>query len=179
MDTLQNSDNGIQKGSSRKTLFVIIALVLVFAALILKTTLAANITVNSGTIEFGQGVSAVTACDNAVVMTPTATFDYNSNQFNFEKILIAHDGASPEAIATSCNSKTLTVKLYKTDGTVITGGQFEFKLDSTATRGIVQTGTTGINLDTSNVDTEAGIYIFPSSTTIDSSLITKITIESN
>ena len=45
----------------------------VFAAL--GSTLAANITINSGNaVEFGQGLSAAAACDGEITVTPVSSF---------------------------------------------------------------------------------------------------------
>ena len=44
----------------------------VFAAL--GSTLAANITINSGPVEFGQGLAAAAACDANITVTPRSSF---------------------------------------------------------------------------------------------------------
>lgn len=44
----------------------------VFAAL--GSTLAANITINSGPVEFGQGLAAAAACDGSISVTPRSSF---------------------------------------------------------------------------------------------------------
>jgi hypothetical protein len=58
-----------------------IALALAIAGVVvsLASTLAANISINSGPVEFGQGVAQTTACDDAITVTPHSTFINSSN----------------------------------------------------------------------------------------------------
>ena len=80
-----------------------------FAAVaVLGSTLAANISLNSGPIEFGQGVAVATACDSdGIVASPRSTFTNASGggQFNFASI-------SFTGIADSCSGKLFTVNAY-------------------------------------------------------------------
>ena len=60
---------------SKKKLKVIIGIGLLAGVMGMGSTLAASITLNGGTaVEFGQGVQLVTACDDAITVTPTSTF---------------------------------------------------------------------------------------------------------
>ena len=80
-----------------------------FAAVaVLGSTLAANITLNSGAIEFGQGVAVATACDSTgITAIPRSVFANASNagQFNFASI-------SFTGIADSCSGKLFTINAY-------------------------------------------------------------------
>ena len=80
-----------------------------FAAVaVLGSTLAANISLNSGPIEFGQGVAVATACDSdGITTTPRSTFSNASGggQFNFASI-------SFSGIADACTNKMFTVNAY-------------------------------------------------------------------
>jgi hypothetical protein len=75
----------------------------------LGTTLAANISLNSGqNVEFGQGVASTTSCDNSIVITPESTF-INSGQdgdFYFSSLSVTD-------ISTACYGKTFEIKAYK------------------------------------------------------------------
>ena len=75
-----------QKKSSTKGLLAAAG----FAAIaVLGSTLAANISLNSGTLEFGQGVAVTSACDSdGITATPKAVFANSSGagQFNFASI---------------------------------------------------------------------------------------------
>lgn len=80
-----------------------------FAAVaVLGSTLAANISLNTGPIEFGQGVAVATACDtNGITTTPRSTFANVSGggQFNFASI-------SFSGIADACTGDLFTVNAY-------------------------------------------------------------------
>ena len=45
----------------------------------LGSTLAANITINQGPVEFGQGLAAAAACDGTITVSPRASFDNQSD----------------------------------------------------------------------------------------------------
>ncbi|MSY47000.1 MAG: hypothetical protein F2643_06170, partial [Actinobacteria bacterium] len=66
-----------QSHSPRPPKPVKFALGAVFIACVmaLASTLAANININSGPVEFGQGVAQTTACDSAITITPNSSFD--------------------------------------------------------------------------------------------------------
>ena len=71
---------GQQKGIPRALIFTI-ALILS----IIGYTLAANISLNSGqNVEFGQGVTQASACDNEITVTPQAEFINSSGDDNFK-----------------------------------------------------------------------------------------------
>ena len=80
-----------------------------FAAVaVLGSTLAANISLNSGPIEFGQGVAVATACDtDGITTTPRSVFANASGggQFNFASI-------SFSGIADACTGDLFTVNAY-------------------------------------------------------------------
>ena len=94
-----------QKKSSTKGLVAAAG----FAAIaVLGSTLAANISLNSGTLEFGQGVAVTSACDSdGITATPKAVFANASGagQFNFASIAFT-------GIASGCANKLFTVNAY-------------------------------------------------------------------
>ena len=94
-----------QKKSSTKGLVAAAG----FAAIaVLGSTLAANISLNSGTLEFGQGVAVTSACDgDGITATPKAVFanSTGAGQFNFASI-------SFTGIADNCTGKLFTVNAY-------------------------------------------------------------------
>ena len=57
-----------------KPLKVILGIGALAAAIAIASTLAANININSGPVEFGQGVAQTTACDDSIMITPRSTF---------------------------------------------------------------------------------------------------------
>lgn len=95
-----------RKKSSTKTLLGLSA---VAAVAVFGSTLAANISLNSGgTVEFGQGVSQTTACDSdGITVTPSATFTNSAGDGQFHLKSIALSG-----IASTCDGKIFTLQAY-------------------------------------------------------------------
>jgi len=103
-------DNAPQKRTSRKKSSTkgLLAVAGFAAVAVLGSTLAANISLNSGTLEFGQGVSVTAACDdNGITATPRAVFANaaGSGSFNFASI-------SFSGIKDTCIGKLFTVNAY-------------------------------------------------------------------
>jgi hypothetical protein len=94
-----------QKKSSTKGLVAAAG----FAAIaVLGSTLAANISLNSGTLEFGQGVAVTSACDtDGITATPKAVFSNASGAGSFNFASISFTG-----IADLCTGKLFTVNAY-------------------------------------------------------------------
>ena len=100
---------GAPQRPSRKNKTSIRGLVAVagFAAVaVLGSTLAANISLNSGPIEFSQGVANATSCDptDGITTTPRSVFANSSGggQFNFASI-------SFSGIHNDCTGKLFTI----------------------------------------------------------------------
>jgi len=95
---------------SKKKLKVIIGIGLLAGVMGMGSTLAASITLNGGTaVEFGQGVQLVTACDDAITVTPTSEFvnDTRTGQANFRLKTIALTG-----IGAGCVGKKIRLTAY-------------------------------------------------------------------
>ena len=124
--------------------------------------LAANVTITgsggASTIEFGQGTVATIACDTAVTLSPTSTYD-STNGFYISAIEIRdidkRQGTS--AGNDGCYNKTLTVKALNSSGTV---------LGSIAT--VVPTATAA----------SATITVTPTPT-VTATAVSRLTLESN
>jgi len=107
-------DFGQQGGSplgSKKSLKLILGIAALAGAIALGSTLAANISLNSGSpVEFGQGVAQATACDDRIVVTPQAPFinDAEESTFLFNQFSVTD-------ISDACFGKTFTIKVYKND----------------------------------------------------------------
>jgi hypothetical protein len=95
---------------SKKKLKVIIGIGLLAGVMGMGSTLAASITLNGGTaVEFGQGVQLVTACDDAITVTPTSEFvnDTRTGQANFRLKTIALTG-----IGAGCVGKKIRLTAF-------------------------------------------------------------------
>ena len=79
---------------------------------LLGTTLAANINLNSGTpVEFGQGVAQATSCTgtDSLLVTPYSGFDNSLNEFTLSDITVSH-------IPDSCLNKDFIIRIYSDSG---------------------------------------------------------------
>jgi hypothetical protein len=93
---------------NKKSVKGLVAMAMFGAVAVLGSTLAANISLNSGSLEFGQGVAVASACDeNGITATPKAVFSNTSGagQFNFASI-------SFTGIADACLGDLFTVNAY-------------------------------------------------------------------
>ena len=94
------------------------ALVIGFIAAIvgLGSTFASNISINSGPIEFGQGVAQIVACsgDDFVTVAPKSEFVNDSENAVFKLITI-----SLTHIPSSCWGKRFTVQAYDSEGNLL------------------------------------------------------------
>jgi hypothetical protein len=96
----------------RKSFRVVLGITVmgVFAAL--GSTLAANITINSNSaVEFGQGLSAASACDSSIKVKPVASF---SNSADTAGVFML-SGITFEQVDTStaaCSGKQFVISTY-------------------------------------------------------------------
>jgi hypothetical protein len=71
--------------------------------------LAANITVGTGVVEFGQGTATTVACDTDITVTPVSTF--NGTTFLVSEIaLTGVDQRSSSASNSGCGAQNIVVK---------------------------------------------------------------------
>jgi hypothetical protein len=64
-----------KSSSNKKSIRVAVAVGAVALVAVLSSTLAANISINTGSnVEFGQGIAGAAACDGALTLTPTSGF---------------------------------------------------------------------------------------------------------
>ena len=98
------------KSNSKRALISLLAIFSLGAAVLIGSTLAANINLNSGgPVEFGQGVAQATACDSNIVITPFSSFVNASGggAFKFTSFSVS------DIDSQSCDGKVLTIKAYK------------------------------------------------------------------
>jgi hypothetical protein len=64
-----------KSSSNKKSIRVAVAVGAVALVAVLSSTLAANISINTGSnVEFGQGIAGAAACDGALTLTPASGF---------------------------------------------------------------------------------------------------------
>lgn len=106
--------------SSKKKFKVVLGIGLLAGVMGLGSTLAASVTLNSGTtVEFGQGMAATTACDSAITITPSSTFVNDSTSattgdFQLRSISITNldSTAVNTSDGTGCGTRVLILKAY-------------------------------------------------------------------
>ena len=153
-----------------------------FAAIaVLGSTLAANISLNSGSLEFGQGVAVTSACDgDGITATPKAVFANTSGAGSFNFASISFTG-----IADACTGDLFTVNAYgdssSTPLNIATVGATSYNVATfvmSATLGqsssYITTGS--VNISSTNADTaEIGFR----GTQATSGAVYKITLQSS
>ena len=145
----------VAKKSNLKSLA---GLATVAAVAVLGSTLAANISLGTGSsLEFGQGVQVTAACDSAITLSPKVTFVNSTTNPQFYLSTISFSGVDTRTAgstdvsgATGCAGRTLTLNAY--GDTLATPIAFA----SSSGSGI-SAATIGIN--TSNITTAAGFTI--------------------
>ncbi|CAN2212344.1 hypothetical protein MCEMRE196_01057 [Candidatus Nanopelagicaceae bacterium] len=82
----------------------------VAAVAVLGSTLAANISLGTGSaLEFGQGVQTTSACDSSIVLSPKVTFQ---NSANPQFVLSTISFTDVDAQAGACRGDVLTLNAY-------------------------------------------------------------------
>jgi hypothetical protein len=94
----------------------LVAMAIVGAVAVLGSTLAANISLNSGSLEFGQGVAITSACDpDGITATPKAIFANSSGagQYNFASVSLSgiHNGCANDLFTINAYGDTSAVPL--------------------------------------------------------------------
>lgn len=102
--------NSILSGSDNNRKKFLLILVSFLALLgIGGGVLAANITVGTGVVEFGQGTAEAIACDTSITVSPVSTF--NGTTFLVSEIaLTGVDQRSSSASDSGCGAQNIVVK---------------------------------------------------------------------
>jgi len=102
---------------SKNRLFGFI-LTFVAGGLFINTTLAGNISLNSGgSVEFGQGVLSTTACDGSFTVKPQAAYSNPSGNFQLTAVEITN----LDSTANGCAGKALSLNFYGETSTASLG----------------------------------------------------------
>jgi len=109
---------------------------------LVATTLAASVTIGTGSLEFGQSSQAAVACDTAITTAITETWYNASTIFEVATIVLSdlNTAAGAGVSNAGCGGKTLKVSLLGSDGTALTIGS-----SGTATSASVTLASPGVN----------------------------------
>ena len=142
----------------KKPARAILGIGIIAAVAALSSTLAANININSGPVEFGQGVAQTVSCGDSevpIIVTPSSSFtNSDSGTFAMSSITLSD-------IPDACNGKVFTIKVYDDNSsTPLTLGN----LDGTDTSALVwwANGWQPDGSITATRENEAAVY-FPGS----------------
>lgn len=111
------SEQASQKkpASKKSSLKAFAGLATIAAVAVLGSTLAANISLGSGSsLEFGQGVQITSACDDVITLTPKTNF-VNGTSPSFMLSTVGFTGVDATS-TTTCQGKTLTLNAYGDTG---------------------------------------------------------------
>jgi hypothetical protein len=96
------------KKKNNKLLKILLGISALIVVPAIGTTLAANISISSGTVQFGQGTATAAACDSTITVVPNASFNETSNDFTLGSVTVSDlDWAA-------CAAKTLRFRFYAT-----------------------------------------------------------------
>ena len=153
-----NSATAPRKSVSKKSnLKSLAGLATVAAVAVLGSTLAANISLGTGsTLEFGQGVQVTAACDNAITLSPRVNFVNGANPvfmlstIGFSDLDSRELGATLTNGGTGCATRTLTLNAY---------GDVSATPLQIATNSTTAVSVATIGITTSAITTSAGFVI--------------------
>jgi hypothetical protein len=166
-----------KKKSNTRNLKIALGLAAVILVPTIGSTLAGQITVGDGTVEFGQGVVTTAACDGDITVTPTSVL--SSTTFMLDRVSITNIDAA------NCDGKYFTLKAL--DGTTaqpigaasVTLCKFLFDSASSATAAAVSNAdgaNGGACIPTGYTTTS---FSFLAASSIATSLVDSITLESS
>ena len=174
----------IKKKSKSRNLKIALGVAALILIPTIGSTLAGTITIGtSNTLEFAQGVTATTACDSAIVITPGSTL--SSGTFKLTTLALTD---IINASNTGCAGKYLTLKVMDSSTTLvnITNGastaatQVKFQLPSTcAAAAIVDSPDTNATVATITCDASSGSVTVTLVTSVLTTDVDKITLESS
>ena len=174
----------IKKKSKNRNLKIALGLAALILIPTIGSTLAGTITIGtSNTLEFAQGVTATTACDSAIVITPGSTL--SSGTFKLTTLALTD---IINASNTGCAGKYLTLKVMDSSTTLvnITSGagvlakQVKFLVPSTcAAAAIVDSPDTDATVATITCDATTGSVTVTLVTSVLTTDVDKITLESS
>jgi hypothetical protein len=134
----------------------------------LSFTFAGTITVNTnggGKVEFGQGITGATACDDNVTITPSARYDTATSLFYLESVTVS-DVDFDSTTASSCLGKVVKVSVIDGSGNTSewgTGNRFvSLRVDSVTANSLPsqKSPSTNFAMSTGGGISDAGTVYF-------------------
>ncbi len=179
MSLLNFESHGPLPKGQKKSLKIVLGVGALVGVIALGSTLAASINLNSGApVEFGQGVTQTTACDDEVKVTPISSFSNDEESgFNFTAITLSDLDGTPQTDPTDkgCAGKTFTIKSYDSSGNLLTPTY----LISLASNGSFSSPDGSTDGNETEGDSDSSVKLTFDSPSIDAESVYRITIESS
>ena len=174
----------VKKKSNTRNLKIALGLAAVILVPTIGSTLAGTITIGTlNTLEFAQGVTATTACDGSITITPGSTL--SSGTFKLTTLVLTDIN---NLGAGSCAGKYLTLKVLNSSNTLvnITSGSagsaltlVKFQMPSTcAVAAIVDSPNTDATVETVTCSATVGEVTVTLATSLLATSLDKVTLES-
>ena len=176
MSLLDFRDSSPKRSGSKKPYKLVLGISALAGVITLGSTLAASINLNdSKPVEFGQGVTQVTACDDQVKVTPISSFSNDGEgDFKFSAIKLADlDGTVQENSSDKgCAGKIFTIKVYDSNGNLLSP-IYSISLDGNGNFSSTDGGTEGSR----EGETNSSVTLTIESSFLDAELVYRITLE--
>ena len=102
--------------SNKKSIRVAVAVGAVALVAVLSSTLAANISINTGgNVEFGQGLAGAAACDGSLTLTPASVFangNGSTGAFYFGSVKVSDASTNSTSGLALCTGKYIRLAAY-------------------------------------------------------------------
>ena len=173
-----------RKAPKKSNLKSLAGLATVAAVAVLGSTLAANISLGTGsTLEFGQGVQVTAACDDSITLSPKVNF-VNGSSPVFMLSTISFSNLDGRAVGTGCATRTLTLNAYgdtsATPLNIATGSISVATIGITASGGTPTTSAGFVIANTANLGTATSSFdLGITSPAATSGAVYKLTLQSN
>ena len=184
-----------KSSSNKKTIRVAVAVGAVALVAVLSSTLAANITINSGSsVEFGQGIAGAAACDGSLTITPKSVFANGNGAtgtFYFGSIQVSDASTNGTAGLALCTGKFIKLAAYDSSSatpltittspsSTSTTQSVEVLIGATLSGGLgVVTVPTGAGATISTTSNSFTVNLATAASTATAGQVYKITVESH
>ena len=131
---------------NHRTKKIIAGLLIATIGPLVATTLAASVTIGSGTLEFGQGSQAAIACDTSVTTAITEAWYQSGPYFRVATIILTNFNSAVSAASDGgCGGKVLKISLLGSDGTALAIGTSGTTTSSSVTITSTTVATPAVN----------------------------------
>jgi hypothetical protein len=134
---------------NHRTKKIIVGLLIATIGPLIATTLAASVTIGSGSLEFGQGSQAAVACDTSITSAITETWLNTSPgpYFRVATIVLTDFNSAVGAGVSNagCGGKVLKISLLGSDGTALAIGTSGTTTSSSVTITSTTVATPAVN----------------------------------